>query len=155
MGESRPYGHVAVGGIGMNQDATTAASRFNEPRIYFHIILRHERGIEALFEGPPTRVAAQARNLAYGLNCFIDRVHDKPGLTVCKHLRYRTVVPSNHRSAASQRLDHDQAEGLRPIDGKDEGIGIAYQLIFVFAADLPMNSTKDLESLRIGSIEFW
>ena len=112
-----------------------AAGPFDKQRIYFHIILRHARSIEALFESPPARVAAQARNLAHGFNGFIDRVHDKPGLAVCKHLRYRTIVPSNHWRAAGQRLYHDQAEGLRPIDGKEEGIGVAYQFIFVFAAD--------------------
>jgi hypothetical protein len=113
-----------------------AASLVNEPRIHFHIIPRHARGVEALLEGPPARVAAQACNVAYRSDRFVERVHHKPGLAISKHLRDLTVIPSNDRGAASQRLDHDEAEGLRPINGKQERIGIAYQFIFVFAADL-------------------
>ena len=51
-------------------------------------------------------------------------VHDEAVDAMLDYLRYGTTVERDHRRTAGHRLYHDESEGFRPSDGKQQGPGI-------------------------------
>ena len=62
-------------------------------------------------------------------------VHDVAGDAVIDHLRHRTGGESDGGRAACHRLDHDQAEWLRPLDRQQQGLGAAEEVGLLGVAD--------------------
>src|SRR5205814_9537758 len=58
-------------------------------------------------------------------------------------------ILSDDGSPAGHGFDHDQSKGFGPIDGKNQGRGIAQKSRFFFFADLRSEEhTSELQSLR-------
>ena len=55
--------------------------------------------------------------------CF--GIDNEPGDAVLDHFRDCTAMPRNDRCAARHGLDHDQTEGLGPMNRKQQADGIA------------------------------
>ena len=85
------------------------------------IALRHVRGRETRFEisGAP-RIAVEGLDAADGSHGLVDRFDDiaaAPGPITSEH---GAVAPGDHRRAGRHRLDHHEAEGLDPVDRKQQ-----------------------------------
>ena len=57
------------------------------------------------------------------------------GHAIVDDFRRGTAPESNHGSAASHGFDHDQPEGLRPVDWKKQGVCVPEELRLVPLAD--------------------
>jgi len=57
-----------------------------------------------------------------------DAVHD--------HFWHGAALGGDHRRATGHRLDHRQAERLRPMDGEDEGFGSFQKVALLTLVDL-------------------
>ena len=51
------------------------------------------------------------------------------------HFGHGTLPPGDHRRTARHRLNHSQAEGLRPFDGKEQGQGVTQKRALFSLAD--------------------
>src|SRR5438105_14263428 len=100
------------------------------------VILGHAAGTEALFEGFATARTDHSRHLTHGLNRLFDAGHNKSRDPFLHDFRHGAVWPGDDRRAASQGLDHDQAERLRPIDREEERQRPGHQILLVLAANL-------------------
>ncbi len=104
--------------------------------IQTNIILGHRRGGEAFLEHIANFLPRQMRRARDGLHGFVDAGDDEAGDPVVDHFRDRAVIPGDHRRAAGHRLDHDEAEGFRPVDREKQRGGIAQEIGFLVVADL-------------------
>src|SRR5439155_18994300 len=107
----------------------------HHPLVHIHVIICHTSHCEVLlknFSAPcPTNIA----NLASCFHRVVQCSHYKTCYSVFHHLRYRSPVVSDDRSAARHRLDHHQPERLRPINRKQKGVGISQKLVLLLVAD--------------------
>src|SRR3981081_948196 len=84
------------------------------------IVARHRRGRKAAFKFKANLVAIEYGYLLHRLDRLVLGIDDPPGDAVAENLRYRPAIPGNHRRAAGHGLDHDQPEGLGPVDRKEQ-----------------------------------
>ena len=66
----------------------------------------------------PLSSASSAPSLA---NAFFFAIYNEAGYAFINDFGNRTVAEGKNRGAACHRLDHDQTERLRPVDGKQQG----------------------------------
>ncbi len=71
---------------------------------------------------------------------LFDRPDDETGHAMLDHFRDGGDIPRDHRRAAGHGLDHDETEGLGPVDGKDQRRGASEELALGGVADSPRNS---------------
>jgi hypothetical protein len=74
--------------------------------------LAEKRSSEAGADGPPV----QAAELAHRPRRLIFVFDDETRHAVLNDFRHRSGSVGNNGRSASHRLDHDETEGLRPID---------------------------------------
>ena len=74
-------------------------------------------------------------------------VHDEAGHAVVDHLGHRAAVERDHRRAAGHRLDHHQAERLRPVDREQQRVGARQECRLLASLISPMNSTHGLRAI--------
>src|SRR5689334_19049269 len=89
------------------------------------VILRHAGDREPLLEAAAHAHAVEGQHLAQFAHGLLHGVDHPTGDAVVDHLRYRTAPEGKHRRAARHRLDHDEAEGLRPFNGEEQGARLA------------------------------
>ena len=58
----------------------------------------------------------------------LDAIDDVTRDAIIDHFPHGAAVESEDRSAARHRLDHNHAEGLRPVDRKDQGRSLTEKL---------------------------
>jgi hypothetical protein len=66
----------------------------------------------------------------------LDRIDDPAGDTGLEQLGHRAPGPCQHRRAARERLDHDHAERLGPVDREEQRTSAAEQRGFLRFSDL-------------------
>ena len=79
-----------------------------------------------------TAASIQSQERTHPKERFVDAVDHVAGYPIVDHFGHRAVPERQNGRAAGHRLDHDQAEWLRPVDGKEQRPGIAEE--FAFAA---------------------
>jgi len=67
---------------------------------------------------------------------FIDIVYDETSASIIYHLGHGTPSKGNDRRPAGHRFDHHEAERLRPVNRKQQRVGIAKKILFFVFADL-------------------
>src|ERR1700680_1560791 len=80
------------------------------------IIRGHARGGESLLEPSPNSVAIERKYLRQHPHRLIHRINDGACDTLVDDFRNGTLAERKDGCAARHRLDHHQAERLRPID---------------------------------------
>src|SRR5690242_10103620 len=100
------------------------------------VILRHALDGETMLEHGAHLAAVQSVQARERLHGLIDIANDKAAQAIVDHLWYGTDPEGNHRCAASHRLDSHQPKGLRPVDRKQEGPGIAQEIRLLMLVDL-------------------
>src|SRR5439155_147483 len=53
------------------------------------------------------------------------------------HFRNRCPVVRDRRCSARHRLDHNESEWLRPVNGEKQCVSISQELVLFFVADFP------------------
>ena len=66
----------------------------------------------------------------------LQAVDHVPGDAVVDHLGHRAVPEGQHGRAAGHRLDHGEAERLRPVDGEEKRARFAEELDLAAVVDL-------------------
>src|ERR1700746_590037 len=107
-----------------------------QPPVYPHIAFCHSTSGKPLFEYLPATFAAELRNPPYCCNRIFQLRHDEASATFFHQFRNRSLTVSNYWSATGHRLYHDQPERLRPINRKQQGIGIAQKFVLLPFTDL-------------------
>src|SRR5918996_2772456 len=110
---------------------------FNKLLIDSKIVACHTCGAEAFLEELSAAPPTECRNALCGPHGILQVLHDEAGDPFFDDLRYRATPIGDHRRAARHGLDHDQPEGLRPVDGEEQGISVAQKRILFAIADLP------------------
>ena len=100
------------------------------------ILLTHSPRGEALQKPLMACLAIDRRNSFHGLHGFFDAFDDESGHSFVNNFRNRSAAKSDDWRATGHGLDHDQAEWLRPVDGKQQGSGIAKKISLFLFADL-------------------
>lgn len=85
------------------------------------VIGGHASGREAPFEGRPHPGPVQFRRLGHRLHRRFFIVHHEAADALVDDFGNGAAAEGDHRGAASHGFDHDQAEGLGPIHGEDQG----------------------------------
>ena len=102
---------------------------FRQALIDRQVVLGHARGGEARSNACPAHrrgPAPPARSTAASASSTVStRTAAAP---VLEDLRDRAAAESEHRRATCQRLDHDQPEGLGPVDREQQPGGVAQEL---------------------------
>src|SRR5215510_4581336 len=106
-----------------------------KPFIDAHVVFRHARGVKASFEQHPAATAIKTRQTSDRARRFLHLVDDETG-AVFHNFRHGAVGPCDHRRAAGHRLDHHQAERLRPINREEQRIRPAQKFLLLLTADL-------------------
>ena len=126
----------------------SAANCGMEFGIELRVLLRHYRSKEAPLERFPHATAVECGKPRDGGDGFVSGVDDEASNAVVDDLSYRTIVPRDDRRSTGHRLDHDQTEGLGPVDGKEERRGLAEELILL----LVIHFSNELDA---GTAEQW
>src|SRR5262245_1050078 len=106
-----------------------------KPFIDAHVVFRHARGVKASFEHLPAATAIKTRQTSDRARRFLHILDDETG-AVFHNFRHGAVGPCDHRRAAGHRLDHHQAERLRPINREEQRIRPAQKFLLLLTADL-------------------
>ena len=101
-----------------------------------HIRLGHLRCREARLELASDPLAAHDASTVHRAHRLIHRFDDDAGDAVVHHFRNRAGAPGDDRRARRHRLDHDEAERLRPVDGEEERERIAEEARLGVIVDL-------------------
>src|SRR5512134_710524 len=80
------------------------------------VLARHALRREVPLEPLPATPSVDVRKAMHGRDGSRQVVDDEPRHALGHDLRYRTAAVSDHGRAARQRLDHHEAERLRPVD---------------------------------------
>src|SRR5215471_10596633 len=89
------------------------------------VVAGHPSRSESLFEHFTASPTADCAQPSDSIHRFLNTLHDETSDTVVNHFRHGPVAIGNYGSAAGHRFDHRQAEGFRPIDGKQQRPGIS------------------------------
>src|SRR5262249_10352511 len=89
------------------------------------IVERHAACREALLEAGADRGAVEPVDVVQHRHRLVDVVDDEASEAVLDDLRGRAVPEGDDRHAARHGLDHDETEGLRPADRKQQGARLA------------------------------
>jgi hypothetical protein len=84
------------------------------------------------------------------LTASFHRINEGARDALVDDFRNGTMAESKDGCAAGHRLDHYQAERLRPIDREQKGLRLAQELVLLRSLISPMNSTPG--SLSSGAI---
>ena len=103
-------------GIRLGDDTQPRRGRAHQLAIDREIIERHALRREVLLEVPADSGARQMRQAIDRADRAGFVLDDEAGDAVGDHLRHRAAIERDHRRAARHRLDHHQAERLRPVD---------------------------------------
>src|SRR6266480_2499920 len=118
--------------------ATATARRkttANQALIHLNIIVCHAARCEALLETFPATCATEIGNAP---NCFgrvLQFFNYKPCSPIFYHFGNCSTIVCDHWSPAGHRLDHYQAERLRPVDGKQQCVGISEEFVLLLITD--------------------
>src|SRR5690348_2044259 len=124
------------GGIASGETADAVACDGEVLAIEFLVAARHRGRGEAAFEGGADARAVVADDFADRGGRGLQAVDDAAGDAILQHLRDRAAVPGDDRGSAGHRLDHHQAERLRPVDREQQRRGIAEEARLARIADL-------------------
>src|SRR5215510_6106806 len=116
--------------------------------IHLQVVPGRTRNVKALLERGTTGMPIEAGDTIDGLHRLVKAVHDKASHAVRDDFGHGSAAPGDHRRATGQGLDHDEAERLRPVDGKEQRVGVAQKLVLVSATDL----TEELDK-RPGRVQ--
>src|SRR5581483_2734781 len=110
--------------------------------INLDIVFRHALGRKAPLECSTNGSAVQLRNTTNCGDGLLNIVDDESGDGLLDHFRHRSATERDHGRTACHRLDHDQPEGLRPIDREKQGNRVAKEfrlfLLVDFADELDL-----------------
>ena len=70
------------------------------------------------------------------LHHLVGGLDDEPRAAVLDHLGHRPLAHGDHGRAAGERLDHHEAERLRPLDGEQRAAGALVELDLGLVVDL-------------------
>src|ERR1051326_5077486 len=82
------------------------------------------------------------------LHCFLNIVNNKTSIAVGDDLRNRAAGECNDGGAAGERFDHNKAEWLGPVDGKEQRRRPTQKFIFLFVTDFPDKFTRRMVEQR-------
>ena len=99
-------------------------------------MLTHSSRGEALQKPLVACPAIDRRNSFHGLHGFFDVFDDESGHAFVNNFCNRSAAKSDDGRATGHGLNHDQAEWLRPVDGKQQGSRIAQKISLIVFADL-------------------
>ncbi len=95
---------------------------------------------EAALHGAAAIGRVDLAHVTHGFDHLVDGVDDEPGAAVLQHLGHRAVAEGHHRGPRGERLDHDEAERLGPLDGEQRaarlGVEARLGLVIHFAAEV-------------------
>src|SRR5262249_34975136 len=91
---------------------------------------------EALFETLAHLFTRQSRNALDCGNRARLVLHDEPRQSILDHFRHRSAVEGDDRGPAGQGFNHDKAEWLWPIDGREQRDCTAENMRFLAITDL-------------------
>src|SRR6478672_6956858 len=74
--------------------------------------------------------------MSHRVNSLLDIFNDESSFSITHHFRHRTVIEGNDWRAAGHGLDHHEAKGFRPRDGKEQGAGATQELRLLAFANL-------------------
>src|SRR6516164_6318904 len=103
--------------------------------VHTQVFVAHASRAESLFE---TFAASAAVESAQAFDClyrFIHAIHDESAHAVLDDLLHRTSTKRDHGRSAGHGFDHDQPEGLRPIDGKQQRRRLAQECTLAVISD--------------------
>src|SRR5512135_1225211 len=113
-----------------------APGRGDRPLVDPDVIARHPRHGEPPLELSPARRPVERQDGGQHRHRLVHRADDRPGQSLPEHLLHRTPPEGEHRSSAGHCLDHHQAEGLGPVDGEEQRLGIREELDLVPVPEL-------------------
>src|SRR5580700_4933001 len=108
----------------------------DEATIDPNVIICHAARREALLEPASHPAAIQCSHLHRSDTGLIDIVDDHAVDTLVDHLRDRAGTIGEYRGSARHCLNHDEAERLRPANGKQQCSGVPKERPLLFLADL-------------------
>jgi hypothetical protein len=100
------------------------------------IVMRHAGGRELRLKHGPDTSPIELTNSRGRAHRLIFRVNNKAGDTMFDHFRHRSATEGYDGCAAGQCLDHEEAERLRPVDGKQQGCRTLQEGLFGAVVDL-------------------
>ena len=130
----------------------------NQPLVDGHIIRRHAGDVEAPFEGGAARWRLRRWTFRVASIASAIRVHHEAGDALVNDFHDRAAAKRHDRSAAGQRLDHDQPERLGPVNRKEQRRGAAEErglLRFAdFADELHQRVVEQMAdlALEVGAV---
>src|SRR5947199_8573106 len=99
--------------------------------IDLEIVTRHALCRESLLKPTPDPAAIELGKPPDGAHGLLDVMDSKPCYTVFDYLGHGSARKGNHWRTAGHGFDHDQSEGLGPVDWKEQSAGIAEKLALV------------------------
>src|SRR5579862_7065855 len=97
----------------------------------------HVRGGEALLENLAAASATQIARALHAADGCVQVIHDESADAFIDDLGHGAAAKGDNRGTAGQGLDHDEAEGLGPVDRKEQRHGVAEKARFLPVSNLP------------------
>src|SRR5260221_9197977 len=104
-----------------------------------------------LFKGVPTLGTPDFRDPAHARDRLVEAVNHKTGYAMIYDLGHRAIAPRDHRRAAGQRFDHNQAKRLGPVNRKQQRRSAAQKLVLALSADFADEFDKRTALIQQGS----
>src|SRR5260370_1737554 len=96
----------------------TVSRILNKSLVDTQIIGRHSLRTEMILEDPSAILPTDCFEPGHAPHSSFDIVNNETRQSISHNLRHRTLSPRDHRRSAGHCLDHDKAEGFRPIHWK-------------------------------------
>src|SRR5262249_41269018 len=119
--------------------------------VHTDVVPRHAAHREALLELLPAPRPIGRQHRGQRRDRLVHRVDDGSGDSGTDHLRDPAPAKGQDGGATGERLDHHQAEGFRPVDGKEERQSLPQQLDLFPVAQLaePLDSWRSEQRLDL------